>query len=75
MFGVFGVVAKEHRNGGLKPPMDHLCCGRSAHEFKYRLAYVANLVCVMLYDNRVGKGDHRHFRASENSYRFSTLER
>jgi hypothetical protein len=47
----------------------------SAHEFKYRLAYVVDSVCVVRYDNEVGKGDHRHFGATENSYKFSTPER
>lgn len=46
-----------------------------AHEFKYRLAYVVDSVCVVRYDNEVGKGDHRHFGASETSYKFSTSER
>ena len=27
----------------------------SAHEFKYRLAYVVDGVCVVRYDNEVGK--------------------
>ena len=47
----------------------------SVHEFKYRLAYVVNEVCVVRYNNEVGKGDHRHFGATENIYRFSTPER
>ena len=47
----------------------------SAHEFKYRLAYVVDSVCVVRYDNEVGKGDHRHFGASETLYEFSTPER
>ena len=47
----------------------------SAHEFKYRLAYVVDSVCVVRYDNEVGKGAHRHFGAAENEYRFSTPER
>lgn len=47
----------------------------SAHEFKYRLAYVVESVCVVRYDNEVGKGDHRHFGVSENSYKFSSPER
>jgi hypothetical protein len=47
----------------------------SDHEFKYRLAYVVNTICVVCYDNEVGKGDHRHFGAKESSYRFSTTER
>ena len=47
----------------------------SGHEFKYRLAYVVDEVCVVRYDNEVGKGDHRHFDATENAYRFSAPER
>ncbi len=46
----------------------------SAHEFKYRLAYVVDSVCVVRYDNEVGKGNHRHFGAIEQSYKFSTPE-
>ena len=34
----------------------------SAHEFKYRLAYVVNGACVVRYDNEPGKGDHRHWQ-------------
>jgi hypothetical protein len=47
----------------------------SDHEFKYRLAYVVNTICVVRYDNEVGKGDHRHFGVKESSYKFSTPER
>ncbi|MDP2369698.1 DUF6516 family protein [Rhodoferax sp.] len=47
----------------------------SAHEYKYRLAYVVDSVCVVRYDNEVGKGDHRHVGAAENAYTFSTPER
>lgn len=46
----------------------------STHGFKYRLAYVFDAVCVVRYDNEVGKGDHRHFGATESVYRFSTPE-
>ena len=46
----------------------------SPHEFKYRLAYVVRGVCVLRYDNEVGKGDHRHFRGKESTYVFSTPE-
>jgi len=46
----------------------------SAHEFKYRLAYVVDGICVVRYDNEVGKGDHRHFGARENDYVFTTPE-
>ena len=45
------------------------------HHYKYRLAYVENGLCVVRYDNEVGKGDHRHFGSFENSYKFSTPER
>lgn len=47
----------------------------SAHEFKYRLAFVVDSACVVRYDNEVGKGDHRHFGATETAYKFSTPER
>lgn len=47
----------------------------SAHEFKYRLAYVVNAQCVVRYDNEAGKGDHRHFGAAQTGYAFSTPER
>jgi len=46
----------------------------SAHEFKYRLAYVVDRICVVRYDNEVGKGDHRHFSEVESSYSFTTPE-
>lgn len=44
----------------------------SAHGYKYRLAYVVNGVCVLRYDNEVGKGDHRHFGGKESIYNFTT---
>lgn len=44
----------------------------SAHSFKYRLAYVVDGVCVLRYDNEVGKGDHRHFAGKERAYIFKT---
>ncbi len=46
----------------------------SAHAFKYRLAYVVDGVCVIRYDNEVGKGDHRHWGSVESPYLFSTPE-
>ncbi|MEI8304372.1 MAG: DUF6516 family protein [Burkholderiales bacterium] len=46
----------------------------STHAFKYRLAYVVNGVCVLRYDNEVGKGDHRHFGDKESDYSFTTPE-
>lgn len=44
----------------------------STHAFKYRLAYVVDDVCVLRYDNEVGKGDHRHFGGKQSTYAFST---
>ena len=46
----------------------------SNHAFKYRLAYVVNGVCVVRYDNEVGKGDHRHFGTRESDYSFTAPE-
>ena len=47
----------------------------SAHEFKYRLAYVVDGVCVVRYDNEGGKGDHRHVKGRETAYAFKTPEK
>ena len=44
----------------------------SPHSFKYRLAYVENDVCVVRYDNELGKGDHRHYGRQELRYLFSS---
>ena len=44
----------------------------SAHEFKYRLAYVVGGQCVLRYDNERGKGDHRHSQGTDAPYNFST---
>ena len=46
----------------------------SLHQYKYRLAYVVNGVCVLRYDNEAGKGDHLHFNGEERAYRFTTPE-
>jgi len=46
----------------------------SAHPFKYRLALVVDGVCVVRYDNEAGKGDHRHSRDDEQSYRFTDTD-
>jgi len=47
----------------------------STHEFRYRLAYVVDGVCVVRYDNEAGKGDHRHFGEKESMYGFQTPEK
>jgi Family of unknown function (DUF6516) len=46
----------------------------SIHRFKYRLALVADSVCVMRYDNEAGKRDHRHIGSAETRYRFVDSE-
>lgn len=46
----------------------------SGHDFKYRLAYVVEGVCVLRFDNETGKGDHRHIGDREVPYPFTTLE-
>jgi hypothetical protein len=45
---------------------------RSLHPYEYRLAYVVDGVCVIRYDNEVGKGDDRHFGRKVNVYSFAT---
>jgi hypothetical protein len=32
----------------------------SSHDFKYRLAFVVDEVCVIRFDNETGKDDHKH---------------
>jgi hypothetical protein len=46
----------------------------SARRFKYRLALVAECVCVLRYDNQAGKGDHKHIGEREAAYRFTDLD-
>jgi len=46
----------------------------SKHRFKYRLALVNEGLCVLRYDNEVGKGDHRHLQDSEAPYTFTDAE-
>jgi hypothetical protein len=45
------------------------------HQFKYRLAYVVDGMCVLRYDNETGKGDHRHCNGEESVYAFTTPEK
>jgi hypothetical protein len=47
----------------------------SSHRFKYRLALIVDGECVLRYDNEAGKGDHRHVRAVETTYPFTTYAR
>jgi Family of unknown function (DUF6516) len=46
----------------------------SVHEFKYRLAFVVDEVCVLRYDNEAGKSDHRHVGEKEEPYAFTTYD-
>ena len=47
----------------------------SSHAFKYRLAFVVNGICVLRYDNEVGKGDHKHIGSVEYAYVFTSPRR
>jgi|SRR5271155_5319801 len=47
----------------------------SAHEFKYSLFYGRSGVREVGYDNERGKGDHKHLRNIQTSYRFETVEK
>jgi len=42
--------------------------------FKYRLAFVVDEVCVLRFDNEVGKGDHKHVGSKEMPYDFVSPE-
>lgn len=46
----------------------------SAHSFKYRLALVADGMCVLRYDNEAGKGDHRHVGEREGPITFTSVQ-
>jgi hypothetical protein len=45
----------------------------SSHEFKYRLAFVVDGVCVIRFDNEAGKGDHKHIGEEQAPYTFTSL--
>jgi hypothetical protein len=47
----------------------------SAHAFKYSLLYGRPGMRHVGYDNKAGKGDHRHYGAHEEIYAFTTPER
>ncbi len=46
----------------------------SRHDYKYRLAYIVDEVCILRYDNETGKGDHKHLDEREVPYTFTTLD-
>jgi Family of unknown function (DUF6516) len=47
----------------------------SRHPFKYSLFYGRGGMRLVGYDNEAGKGDHRHYGAEEEVYRFTSPER
>jgi len=48
----------------------------SAHHYKYRLHYQdAEGVDIIRYDNERRKGDHRHIKGKEETYRFETVKK
>ena len=46
----------------------------SAHRFKYRLAFVVDLECVLRFDNEAGQGDHKHVGARQVAYAFTSVD-
>ncbi|MDA8051230.1 MAG: DUF6516 family protein [Rhodospirillales bacterium] len=56
--------------GGLPSPVPP-----SRHRFKYSLFYGRADERIVLFDNERGKGDHKHVRGIESSYRFEGPER
>jgi len=45
----------------------------STHSYKYRMALIAENICVLRYDNEAGKGDHRHVGQAEQPYTFTNI--
>lgn len=46
----------------------------SSHSYKYRLALVADRICVLRFDNEAGKGDHIHRLSRQFDYHFVDLD-
>ena len=44
-----------------------------SHGFRYRLAWIQDNKCRVLFDNHYGKGDHFHIEEREFSYRFNGI--
>ena len=45
------------------------------HGYKYRLNYsLPDRTTLLRYDNKLGKGDHKHVRDKEYAYQFTTPE-
>ena len=47
----------------------------SAHNYRYRLAFVVREDCVLRCDNEAGKGDHVHRGERERPYHFTNSDR
>ena len=45
------------------------------HGFKHSLVYIVSNERVIGYDNSEGKGDHRHIRGKEYTYKFKSIDR
>ena len=43
------------------------------HPYKYRLYFGADGQCRVRYDNKRGKGDHRHVNNVEEAYQFVSM--
>jgi hypothetical protein len=46
----------------------------SSHSYKYRLALVADRICVLRFDNEAGKGDHIHRLSRQHDYHFVDVD-
>ena len=49
-------------------------CPDKPHGYKYSLVYIVKGKRVIGYDNSEGKGDHRHYKDSEELYQFKDLK-
>lgn len=45
------------------------------HGYKYSLVYIVKGKRVIGYDNAEGKGDHRHYGDTEESYSFKSVDK
>ncbi|MBF0565504.1 MAG: hypothetical protein HQK89_09700 [Nitrospirae bacterium] len=43
--------------------------------YKYSLVYIVDGERILGYDNAEGKGDHRHYKGNEYSYKFLSIEK
>lgn len=47
----------------------------SKHSYKYSFVYVVDGVRIIGYDNERTKGDHRHYRETEEAYQFVSVRK